>query len=208
MHFVLMLVLTSLISSPAFPSIIDSLDQEFALGDPALQSRLSFTRGPEYAQSFTVGESGLLSRVELNLLALNRDMPVTLRLYDMSNSLPHDSLATAEAVVTKSSNPAWIEFDLSAAGILVEPGQVYAIGLSTAEVDYVGWISSLWSNPPVTYDGGSIFTRISQNVNWVGLAKYPNTDLEFRTYVAIPEPSTLALLLTAVGGLLYWRRSR
>jgi hypothetical protein len=89
----------------------------------------------EPAQSFTVGMDGTLSRIQLFVLPRGAGgADVTLNFYNVVDDLPGALLAgvSASAGMDGSFAPfRWVTFDLSALGLHVQPGQVFAFGLTT-----------------------------------------------------------------------------
>ena len=93
---------------------------------------------------------------------------------------------------------------MSAAGILVSPGDIFAIVLISADELGYSWTTATFGGPD--YLPGGAYFRSDTFATWTA-----GTDRGFKTYVEaagpIPEPGTL--LLTALGlGILARRRRR
>ncbi|NQU26489.1 MAG: PEP-CTERM sorting domain-containing protein [Candidatus Nealsonbacteria bacterium] len=190
---------------------IEVLDQEFVedqSAHPGHRSIYGIPETHEVAQTFTVGIEGILSRVELLLHPRSATAVVSLR--DTSGSLPGGLLASVTRTVsTGSETDVWESFDFGSSEVHVKAGDVLAVCLTVESGHNVEWCASLWDNPASLYDGGRWFNR-GDLTGWEWQSRYPRNDMEFRTFVLIPEPSTLILLtMGAVGLLAYaWRRRK
>ncbi len=206
------------------------LDQSTNPLPPGTFAQIDATR--DRAQTFTVGTAGRLSRIELGVelsTQLYPDIPgliVEVRTTDgfAPTLLPIDPLATfffeAAAVPERFSAVNGDEFltvDVSGADIFVQPGDQLAIALSvprdapprnrlTPSVVY----SWRLANP---YDLGERFRRtVPRSDGPPPLPDVPWTlhlgvsDKSFRTFVEIPEPAGVSLLLGSLA--LLSRRTR
>lgn len=157
------------------------------------------------AQTLTVGQTGLLSQVDLQIHKASADttgdpiltiLGTSVGVPDSSNvlgsvSIPNSSISVDFGV----SNGDFLSVDVSGLGISVIPGEVLALELT----DPAGTGTYYWLDtslfPGSTYPGGSEFTRYASSSTW--LSEDP-TDAGFQTWVAVtpavPEPSTLMLL--------------
>lgn len=158
----------------------------------------------EPAQSFTVGVEGTLSKIQLYVIprgATNAD--VTLHLYNVVADLPATELASVHAASGMNGDFApfrWVTFDLSALGLHVSPGQMFAAGLTTTRGN-PWWRSDWFDAPGPLYSGGSILQRGDFTLGaWQELSGH---DQVFRSYVLVPEPSSVACV--AVGLVLFGR---
>jgi hypothetical protein len=196
---------------------IEILDQEYLdlmYPNPDLWTVSGITADTffEPAQSFTIGFDGTLSKIQLFVLprgALNAD--VTLNLYSVVNDLPHTVLASVSASSGMDGDYApfrWVTFDLSALGLHVNPGQVFAAGLTTKKGN-PWWRSDWFDAPGPQYDRGSLFQRGDFTMGeWEEL---PGHDQVFRSYVLVPEPSSaisVAVSFALISGVFSRIRNR
>ncbi len=160
----------------------------------------------EAAQTFTVGLSGLLSKVDL-LIGGTAAKPMTLMIRSVNAGVVDANDANALASFSITS-PAWgnpfypiSSFDISSAGLMVTVGQQYALSLSSPSTIFAGW-----AGPDTTpYAGGAAFGRSTSTAAW-GNPVGTSGDLLFATYVdpnpvvaAVPEPSTWAMMILGFG---------
>jgi hypothetical protein len=210
---IILIVISSLIAFRAKAADMEILDQQFIEDNsahPGSRCYFGITDDWEAAQSFAVGKSGLLSRIELMVQSFSEE-PIILHLYSISYSIPDQNIATATALAPYTSNNdnnfSWISFDLRSNNIQVDAGEPLAVGLTPSSGGFTLWKASYFDDPGAVYDGGRMFRKSpSSGYQWMEYSDYPDNDLEFRTYVIIPEPSTIVMLLLALtlGGLL-WR---
>jgi hypothetical protein len=180
------------------------------------------------AQTFTVGVTGTLSRIDLplwrsqgltgelkfQLLPVTAGRPDAFALHPQVEididvaTLPEDGAAGLPPV------PSVTSFDLSAYGIPVQPGDQWAIYLSREEATNSGppWVTWTIGKPDAGYAAGGSFLR---NVPDEGLPDGPDgwedwshMDMMFSTFVLVPEPASYALAALGMIGLLAFRRRK
>ena len=158
----------------------------------------SFGGGADFVQQqVTAGITGKLTSFDVNLydgyaegysffIAAGPAWNTSTHLFDYA--LPNRDFGLDASLV-------WISIDTSAAGINLTAGQQFVIGWSMA----LGGGGSLACSGNNKYVGGDL---------WWGPRAFGglNTDLAFRTYVAVPEPATMSLL--ALGGIATLIRRR
>lgn len=140
-----------------------------------------------WAQSFTVGTDGLLSKVEVQVgkfsgAASNvsfelRPLVAGTPTLDNRGTLFTSSIDINDIPVINSlTDPApFVSVDVSGAGLHVKPGDVYAISMLRSG----GTPAAAWRGKPNSYAGGTSFFRSLLNVPWT-----PNSeDLGFRTTI-------------------------
>ncbi len=175
-----------------------------------------------WAQTFTVGIDGRLSRIDIFVSKSAGDSgPAKFTLRPSTSSGAPDPSRTLFSTfidvetlpdATNASDPLPpTTIDVSEINLNVGVGEVYAIALERIAPTGKPWL--LWSTgePADPYDRGTIFHRpYAENAVWTESFPGLAIDMEFATYVTIPEPSTLVLLaMGAVGLLAYaWRRRR
>jgi hypothetical protein len=181
----------------------------------------------EDAQTFTVGRSGLLSRLELQVWGANTTktptdpLVATFRrtLGDGSPDLsPGSVLATVTFQPAELTNgwftAAFAGKDLGDQAFPVEAGGRVALVVTTADPrdalrgPWYAWGKSVWRRRAVDVDyaGGMVW---AQDFPQGPLVAYPNEDAGFRTFVVtVPEPTTLLPLVAAASFLFLPPRLR
>ncbi len=201
----------------------DVMDQSFnpGLPPPAFGGFVA-AGGLDTSQTFTVGLSGYLTSVSVAVAEtadVNQDLRVDIRPV-LADGFPDplDSDVLASGTLSAASVPviastiagpfdfaaiAFLNVDLSAANLLVTPGEVLAITLeSDATSGGYAWAAQP-GDPFVTGDG---FYRGHSSTAPFNLG---GADQAFETFVQpTPEASSVGLLLTAVLGVEWIRRRR
>lgn len=169
----------------------------------------------QYAQTFTVGVAGVLTRVELEVFHgpfTNGNATVDLETATGADMPGGSPLATWDITQAGSSDTvgSFVGHDLGSDAFAVSPGEVYAIiftWLPPARQTFSGfeWVRGVSD----TYaGGGAFFSTFGANPTPWAANPY---DYGFRTFVdvapgALPEPSTLILLVPELLGLAWLRR--
>jgi hypothetical protein len=164
---------------------------------------------PALAQTFTVGLSGFLSRIDLGVARLNDFdyADLTIEISRTTNGVPDINEPLATRVIPAEQVPlvdgtALLKplFDVSADvlndRIAVAPGDVLAVWIKSQTYDGVGYAWRTTYNGG-TYPGGTSYAyRYSGDLINLG---YNFEDFEFRTFVSTPEPSSFILSSVALG---------
>jgi PEP-CTERM motif len=167
------------------------------------------------SQTFTVGQSGLLAQVdvEVQLATIPPTDGLILSILgttggatDSSNVLGSVSISPSSVQPFDSSNGTFVSADVSGLGISVAPGDVLALELTypTGAGAYVWWDTDIGSG----YSGGREFFVRPPSTTWIDLDPY---DAGFRTWVEtapVPEPSSFMLLSIGCCGLFSFGRKR
>ncbi|HEY0651295.1 MAG TPA: PEPxxWA-CTERM sorting domain-containing protein [Phenylobacterium sp.] len=160
----------------------------------------ALSEGYVLGQSFTVGLTGKLARIDLAVFGTTYDS--TPGGYTLSlEQTPGVALASTHFDFADLVDPFlkdWSQapsFDLSAANVDVTAGEIYRIVLTVdpgAYAHFAGWFETA-DNVPFAYAGGNAF------INGFTVERI---DYGFRTYVdtaAVPEPGTWALAILGFG---------
>lgn len=174
----------------------DVLDQSHA--GPGTLATFSVTTSFSYAQTFTVGQSGTLTRLRLVLSRTLATTPgdeltIDLRPTDGSGAPLEDDGSALGAIDVPSDvlpnsfdETTFHELDFSSFGIEVTAGEELAI-VARSNVPFAGGRLVAWAvfqDDGAGYPGGSTWTR--SNSTWSANA---DDDVPFETYVEVPEPA-------------------
>ncbi len=188
----------------------DLLDQSVVVNN--YQGDLTIYSDRSYAQTFTVGLAGELSRVGFQVYrttGATGDLTLQILSTDGGTPSPNSTPPLFETIVPIGDLPTIDDpnsavpitlVDVSSANIAVTPGQVLAIALRSPNGSgSPPW--TLWRMTADSYAGGSSFTQTINSTTWgPSTILGPGQDGGFQAYVnAVPEPSSLALVL--IGGL-------
>lgn len=164
-----------------------------------------------FQQTFTVGKSGELDRIELaiaNSPDLPQEVPITIELFKGNGPFEFGSgypTPLASQILTYAGLPGDVPdlsnltvFDLSPAQIGVKAGDVFTFSLRN------GSGARLFISP-AAYAGDTYETQWDV---FPRTTKIPG-DIAFRSYVAVPEPTTWAMMILgfgAIGSVMRGRR--
>lgn len=164
-----------------------------------------------WVQTFGVGLEGTLDRVEVRVTSIFNS-PTSTNWKIVNTSLngtawvpgspndPDDVLASGVIPMERNLSDAWRILDISPFDMQVYPDDHFAFAFFTNGF-------SMPFDPNNGYEDGELQARSSTNNQYIN---YPEYDLMFRTFVAIPEPTTFTLAAFALLGLVGfgWRASR
>ncbi|HVU87113.1 MAG TPA: PEP-CTERM sorting domain-containing protein [Pirellulales bacterium] len=182
---------------------------------PQYRFGAAFYSGQSLAQTFTVGQTGILDRVEVTVSRTpTTNKPLVVEIHGTFNGAPSLGVLAsysldAASLPTTLYTTTFTGKDLGAQAFHVFAGEQLAIVLSSQTGNYPDWY--LWTTsdsaatpPAPQYPGGMSWASSSFN-QWGWSAAQ---DAGFRTFVSVPEPPTLAL--AAIGGvaLLKMRRRK
>ena len=219
-----------------FPSGANAAELDQSYAPPSFPDAYSFlTRQVSSTswelQTFTAGLSGQLVEVDLPIWQEPiYDTGLTIDFFTFNGSrlvsllgtltLPNTSVPIGEdAFPPPGTNPFSINLSTASLDINVAAGQRYAVAASATALfpeglggNGINWLGSDPNGGVDNYPGGSEFFTFT-NGNSIGpgstLSSFgPDADLGFRTFVAaaIPEPTSLTLLIAALLGFGAYRR--
>jgi hypothetical protein len=180
-----------------FALVAISLCSQTALGEEVLDQQSTNSSGlgqspsdaVEWAQSFTVGVTGTLSRVEVYILKiLNVTQDLTVTIYEANSGVPTTSLGSATLFSsTITGSAAFRSVDVAELGINVTAGEKLAFGLKKAPDSGIHIMPYDGGNP---YAGGNTFSRNlgPPVLAWVA---QPTVDFGFKTYVDVDAATEL-----------------
>lgn len=174
------------------------------------QSQLDFSSGEfvqgniSVAQTFTPSITGDLA--SLDLYIANHDTaegkPLIVSICDTVSGLPGNQLGTVD-LNNIGQNYTWYSLDFSSLDISLNANTQYAFVLSCPGTFY--GVYPAGSVNPNSYTGGMALIQNGIGASWQPDGRAPQ--LVFETYMTIPEPCSIGLLLLG-GGLLGVRRFR
>ena len=158
----------------------------------------SLVPGLPIGQTFIAGQNGLLSTVSLQLNRSDATEGALLTIYNAENDTPTTTIGSVPIPFSDIPNSndrvtrTYAEVDVSSLGIDVSAGQELAL-----VVTYDGEGSPFWVNSdnPAAYENGRAMSLTTQH-GWLPIL-IPR-DQGFRTFVVIPEPSSVFLLTTSL----------
>jgi hypothetical protein len=212
----LCLALGSTAAANALP--FDQLDQEFVISSPL--DAVAIQAGHSVAQTFTVGITGQLSRIELQIgraASVPADLTVEIR---KTTSSGEPDISAAGLLATFDLSPSVIPVepfpttlvgvDLGSSAVPVVAGELLAI-LLEAQVPTFDWYLWVYADPDrhpgiPSYSGGSMWEILAPALPGLPppIHEGATYDAAFRTFV--PEPGTGLLVMTGMLGLAARRR--
>ncbi len=192
------------LSLPTAPvSALTVLDQDHFEGSMIYGAQSDFYLF--MAQTFTVGISGDLVQVGVELVrgpTTTTPMEMQIRSVDGSGAPTGTVLATTSVEAAAVSDDFYaigeVFFDLSSNPITAASGDRLAIVLMSPSEGVYVWVAAATSGP---YGGGNAYHDQG------AFGNDETFDFSFRTYMLVPEPAPVALVVVGLGGLLL-RRSR
>ena len=197
--------LITLLSAPISLRAAIILDQQHA--PPGDYGALAVANDRYQIQTFTVGISGLLDRVELKLA----HGPATTDAVDFSlwstdaSGLPAILLASrsipASQVGLDSPPREFVPFDLQSFALTVTAGQLLALVLTSNAPNVTPFQERYTWELGEQYDGGIAYTQKGATI------EQESSDLHFKTFVQpVPEPGAAILTIAGLMGLILIRR--
>ena len=157
--------------------------------------------GEYRAQTFTVGTTGTLSRIEVQLFGVGATGSAVFEIWNTTAggqpvAVPGVALASA-TIAFSGVDHAFVGADLTP-GISVSAGDVLAIVLKGGAPQL-----AYWDNTADLYASGSAFTTATSDPTgpWISIGGFGGSrDFNFRTYVDVSPAALLQTLLADVTG--------
>jgi hypothetical protein len=194
-------LMTVLAGGRAYADPISVLDQSAT----AIGRRAFLCCDWQWAQTFTAGVSGTLSRVDLYLGdpfgAEPAGGPLAFDVRPVRAGTPgseRDVIARRVLDTSAFVGEGFYQFDVQAARLSVTAGQRLAIVLTSRALDAAPWTWRGSEGGQPAYAGGASFFRLARDNVWS--SPLPDVDLAFRTFVRpgamapTPEPGTFILV--------------
>lgn len=189
------------------------LDQSFDASGGSFLSGI--TSSQELAQTFTVGLTGLLTSVDVQIRNFGASLPLLLDIRSTSGGAPVEPNAPvlASASLPPASIPGTVGFvSFGFTPFAVTAGDVLAIALR-ASPGQGGFAYGWQGDAAGGYGPGQRYLRTPGTVTWFGGGSLSDQDFGFKTFVdtaavAVPEPTSLALFATGLLALALMLRRR
>jgi hypothetical protein len=164
----------------------------------------------ESAQTFTVGLTGQLTKVEVKVSRYaSFTGPLGVFVVPTIGGVPDDTTVLGYSVFAgdtistawNNNDSNWLAVDLTSFGISVSSGDVLAIVLATDNPSlFIEGLYAWHGDSGNPYSGGNLFWTTNASPDWTAVS---DADLGFRTFVEsrsgmVPEPSTLVLLVSGL----------
>ncbi|MEM0925533.1 MAG: PEP-CTERM sorting domain-containing protein [Planctomycetota bacterium] len=204
-HFVLAAFVLAVFPPIGHAEVVLDQSHDAVTGTPGTPGTVMKDTSSPQSQTFTVGVTGILDSIDLQVGNSNPVGDLFLELLETSGGVPTPSSlgsVTVDASTFVPGAPAitYVNVPVSHLGIAVETGDVLAIELSTDDSNGYVWRYDLDG-----YAGGRNYFRIGDTHG----TTIGSLDYGFQTFVtAIPEPGALVPLLTLVGMLTLRKRQR
>jgi hypothetical protein len=153
------------------------------------------------AQTFTPGISGKFAQVDL-LLDNNGSPsdPLIVSVYDTKNGLPNNLLGTENLYDISGQYFAWYSVDFSSLNINLTANTLYAFVFTHPIGGYI-YVRGTVGN---SYANGMALVQTTSNPSW-----QPDTrsvDSCFRTYMIVPEPAAVSIIVSGLACLVWLRK--
>lgn len=164
-------------------------------------------------QTFTVGVSGYLETVGIQVTATADHGDAFMRLHTLGDDGLPDQLLLEEIIFGDLVPPGSVIdpylVDVSDANLYVEAGEQYVIefGFNGSQSYLWRWTSENFDPDSQFYDGGEALLNNPLTGQWLALSY--QADFGFETYVnfsAVPEPGSSSILLLGGAATLLYRR--
>ena len=189
---VIVALLVASVSLTASAYVLDQFKEDLSPGG----GETSVTKSTDLAQTFTAGISEVLAFVDIEFASWVTPGAVDVSITKTSSGVPSLEPGDVLATVTAAGGDlvlGWNRFLFEPENVWLEEGEMYAFVMEAAE-------SSTWVR--WAYEGGNTYPR-GALWNHMAFGQDPpewrggtdGNDVHFRTYMVVPEPTALVLVL-------------
>jgi len=161
-----------------------------------------------FAQIFTPSVAGFLTRLDLfaNRNNFQETQPFFVSIASTRDGLPDGVLATVAQTDFDLFDRIWYSHDFSGANLSLTPSVQYAVVFSCPGSFNGITVGAAFENQ---YPRGAMFQRIG-TTPWIPYEGFGgvNSDLMFKTYMTVPEPSTFVLASVGILVFLFLRHAK
>jgi hypothetical protein len=193
--FALVAILVVALGPPAFGETMPVLDVSHPDSDGG--NRFFATR--QLCQTFECGMNGDLVKISMSFSTLSDELaPATVSVVGTTvEGMPDDADVLWTQDFPNGFAQGWVDVDLSASPPHLQAGEAYGIVWKSPDAVYGSPDDVLDTDFSSDYVDGRLWENRGsgwQTLTFNGVAQ-PNADATFKTWMVVPEPSAIALLI-------------